>query len=193
MHPPEPIYPCYLPVLGEFNRMTPHEGPSTSLPELGARFESAGGDCGNRSTAGTPARFRPSLYHLPPVSARPSIRSRPFPPAPLSGPVRFRPSLYHLSTRALRTCFRLAHPLWVGGAPVSAWRSCSDGCGLREGVRRRRRVNGRPRRRASVSARGGAVRPLCLGAPVSAWRTRCELAAHPFPRGAPVLMGADCG
>jgi hypothetical protein len=34
MHPPEPIYPCYLPVLGEFNRMTPHEGPSTSLPEV---------------------------------------------------------------------------------------------------------------------------------------------------------------
>ncbi len=33
MHPPEPIYPCYLPVLGEFNRMTPHEGPSSSLPE----------------------------------------------------------------------------------------------------------------------------------------------------------------
>ena len=124
---------------------------------------------------------------------RPSITCRPFPPAPLSGPVRFRPSLNHLSTRALRTCFRLAHPLWVDGAPVSAWRSCSDGCGLREGVRRRRRVNGRPRRRASVSARGGAVRPLCLGAPVSAWRTRCELAAHPFPRGAPVPMGADCG
>ncbi len=41
MHPPEPIYPCYLPVLGEFNRMTPHEGPSTSLPELGYWFESA--------------------------------------------------------------------------------------------------------------------------------------------------------
>lgn len=41
MHPPEPIYPCYLPVLGEFNRMTPHEGPSTSLPELGLGFESA--------------------------------------------------------------------------------------------------------------------------------------------------------
>lgn len=34
MHPPEPIYPCYLPVLGEFNRMTPHEGPSISLPEV---------------------------------------------------------------------------------------------------------------------------------------------------------------
>ena len=33
MHPPEPIYPCYLPVLGEFNRMTPHEGPSTTLPD----------------------------------------------------------------------------------------------------------------------------------------------------------------
>lgn len=48
MHPPEPIYPCYLPVLGEFNRMTPHEGPSTSLPELGARFESAQGGCGNQ-------------------------------------------------------------------------------------------------------------------------------------------------
>jgi len=46
MHPPEPIYPCYLPVLGEFNRMTPHEGPSTSLPELGAGFESASEGCG---------------------------------------------------------------------------------------------------------------------------------------------------
>ncbi len=33
MHPPEPAYPCYLPVLGEFNRMTPHEGPSASLPD----------------------------------------------------------------------------------------------------------------------------------------------------------------
>ena len=33
VHPPEPIYPCYLPVLGEFNRMTPHEGPSASLPD----------------------------------------------------------------------------------------------------------------------------------------------------------------
>ena len=40
MPPPEPIYPCYLPVLGEFNRMTPHEGPSISLPELGSGFES---------------------------------------------------------------------------------------------------------------------------------------------------------
>jgi len=46
MHPPEPIYPCYLPVLGEFNRMTPHEGPSTSLPELAAGFESAAGGSG---------------------------------------------------------------------------------------------------------------------------------------------------
>jgi hypothetical protein len=35
MHLPEPIYPCYLPVLGEFNRMTPHEGPTNSLPEKG--------------------------------------------------------------------------------------------------------------------------------------------------------------
>ena len=52
MHPPEPIYPCYLPVLGEFNRMTPHEGPSTSLPELTSRFESAAEVCGKRSTAG---------------------------------------------------------------------------------------------------------------------------------------------
>ncbi|MDQ0863302.1 hypothetical protein QF036_000883 [Arthrobacter globiformis] len=41
MHPPEPIYPCYLPVLGEFNRMTPHEGPSDTLPELWAWLESA--------------------------------------------------------------------------------------------------------------------------------------------------------
>src|SRR6478609_11998119 len=41
MHPPEPVYPCYLPVLGEFNRMTPHEGPSDTLPEHGARLESA--------------------------------------------------------------------------------------------------------------------------------------------------------
>jgi hypothetical protein len=41
MHPPEPIYPCYLPVLGEFNRMTPHEGPSTSLPEVIEPSESA--------------------------------------------------------------------------------------------------------------------------------------------------------
>src|SRR5213595_1937577 len=40
MHPPEPIYPCYLPVLGEFNRMTPHEGPSSSLPEVLVPFES---------------------------------------------------------------------------------------------------------------------------------------------------------
>ena len=52
MHPPEPIYPCYLPVLGEFNRMTPHEGPSTSLPELRAGFESAIDGCGYGSTAG---------------------------------------------------------------------------------------------------------------------------------------------
>lgn len=43
MHPPEPIYPCYLPVLGEFNRMTPHEGPSTSLPEVIEPSESASG------------------------------------------------------------------------------------------------------------------------------------------------------
>lgn len=33
MHLPEPIYPCYLPVLGEFNRMTPHEGSPKILPE----------------------------------------------------------------------------------------------------------------------------------------------------------------
>ena len=118
MHPPEPIYPCYLPVLGEFNRMTPHEGPSTSLPELGARFESAGGDCGNRSTAGTPRRrTRPSLYHLPPVSARPSIRSSPFPAFPQS---RIDPSSAHLFPLGApvvggrRTRFRVALLfLWV--------------------------------------------------------------------------------
>src|SRR4029453_3315021 len=43
MHPPEPIYPCYLPVLGEFNRMTPHEGPSMSLPDDLVRPESSAG------------------------------------------------------------------------------------------------------------------------------------------------------
>ena len=43
MHPPEPIYPCYLPVLGEFNRMTPHEGPSDTLPELWALPEFGSG------------------------------------------------------------------------------------------------------------------------------------------------------
>ena len=43
MHPPEPIYPCYLPVLGEFNRMTPHEGPSMSLPDDFVCPESAEG------------------------------------------------------------------------------------------------------------------------------------------------------
>lgn len=37
MHLPEPIYPCYLPVLGEFNRMTPHEGSLKILPEVGVQ------------------------------------------------------------------------------------------------------------------------------------------------------------
>ncbi len=35
MHLPEPTYPCYLPVLGEFGGMTPHEGPTNSVPEIG--------------------------------------------------------------------------------------------------------------------------------------------------------------
>ncbi len=41
MHPPEPTYPCYLPVLGEFSRMTPHEGLQTILAESGRCLESA--------------------------------------------------------------------------------------------------------------------------------------------------------
>ena len=40
MHPPEPAYPCYLPVLGEFSRMTPHEGLQTIVAEFGGRLES---------------------------------------------------------------------------------------------------------------------------------------------------------
>ena len=56
MHPPEPVYPCYLPVLGEFNRMTPHEGPSDTLPEHPARLESASRQPAGRP-AGGPVRF----------------------------------------------------------------------------------------------------------------------------------------
>jgi hypothetical protein len=50
MHPPEPAYPCYLPVLGEFNRMTPHEGPSAILPDDWVCLELAG--FGPSSSAG---------------------------------------------------------------------------------------------------------------------------------------------
>ena len=256
-------------------------GRRQAYPNLGHGSNPTGGGCGNRSTAGAPhRRTRPS-----------SIRSRPFPAAPLSlidpssvhpfplgAPVvggrrtgcrlalpflwmriagrgaasRPAPAFARGGGRAdvlsgLRTCFRFAHPLWVSGAPVAAWRSCSYGCGLRVGVRcqrpapavgvgvcpgwgraatlsgvpvsawrtrcewaahplprgapvrmgadcgKGRGVNGQPRRWASASAQRGAVRPFCLGAPVSAWRTRSEWAAHPFPRGAPVRMGADCG
>ncbi|GGH96307.1 hypothetical protein GCM10007170_23850 [Arthrobacter liuii] len=73
MHPPEPVYPCYLPVLGEFNRMTPHEGPSDTLPEHAARLES-----GFRAVAarfaealriamGTHGRDIPLLIPVPPA------------------------------------------------------------------------------------------------------------------------------
>ena len=41
MHPPEPTYPCYLPVLGEFSRMTPHEGLGSILAESEGCLEPA--------------------------------------------------------------------------------------------------------------------------------------------------------
>ncbi len=64
MHPPEPIYPCYLPVLGEFNRMTPHEGPSNTLPEHAARLESAACHCdGGCARQETPVTSRISIAY----------------------------------------------------------------------------------------------------------------------------------
>ena len=41
MHPPEPIYPCCLPALGEFYEMAPHEGLATTLAQARAEFEPA--------------------------------------------------------------------------------------------------------------------------------------------------------
>ena len=68
MHPPEPIYPCYLPVLGEFNRMTPHEGPSTTLPDVGACPESTPGSARSRAVA--PAGRR-AFRRVPELQRRP--------------------------------------------------------------------------------------------------------------------------
>ncbi|GAA3712842.1 hypothetical protein GCM10022377_28260 [Zhihengliuella alba] len=46
MHLPEPTYPCYLPVLGEFSRMTPHEGPINESSRSAAAAKIAAGDAG---------------------------------------------------------------------------------------------------------------------------------------------------
>ena len=39
VHPPEPIYPCCLPALGEFYEMAPHEGLTHTLAHSRQEFE----------------------------------------------------------------------------------------------------------------------------------------------------------
>ena len=63
MHPPEPTYPCYLPVLGEFSRMTPHEGLGTIVAQFRASPESASRAC-TRATHGKRSDWRYAVIGL---------------------------------------------------------------------------------------------------------------------------------
>ncbi len=67
VHLPEPTYPCYLPVLGEFSRMTPHVGPTSILALADSAWPT--------STRAAPAgrltrRSEVSMCVPPPMSAR---------------------------------------------------------------------------------------------------------------------------
>ncbi|GGG81464.1 hypothetical protein GCM10007172_38630 [Sinomonas atrocyanea] len=56
MHPPEPTYPCYLPVLGEFSRMTPHEGLESIVAQFRASPESGPAGCAGATRRALPTR-----------------------------------------------------------------------------------------------------------------------------------------
>ncbi|GAA4425394.1 hypothetical protein GCM10023169_22980 [Georgenia halophila] len=56
VHPPELTYPCCLPALGEFGKMTPHEGSISDLTDPGATASNlAGSRTWEIGHVGTPA------------------------------------------------------------------------------------------------------------------------------------------
>lgn len=85
-HPVEPTYPCCLPALGEFSRMTPHEGSATTVTTAARTAERArvpswaedspsglGRTLGKR-VGGNPSRVR--ISYPPPVLIRADLEGR---------------------------------------------------------------------------------------------------------------------